>query len=101
MIWRISRRNSIIKWQGYRVSASRLAESNFRYTQSPIAFQLRLPSAAQAHPPQSAAESVLRLPDETPNLALHRSRPTRLGVVFGGDRVLSANRGDSSPQSDK
>ena len=25
--------NSIIKWQGYRVSASRLAESNFRYTQ--------------------------------------------------------------------
>src|SRR5438552_13729256 len=34
MIWRISRRNSIIKWQGYRVSASRLAESNFRYTQA-------------------------------------------------------------------
>src|SRR5262249_38071975 len=33
MIWRISRRNSIITWQGYRVSASRLAESNFRYTQ--------------------------------------------------------------------
>src|SRR5215475_10978774 len=33
MIWRISRTNSIIKWQGYRVSASRLAESNFRYTQ--------------------------------------------------------------------
>src|SRR5262245_35152395 len=33
MIGRISRRNSIIKWQGYRVSASRLAESNFRYTQ--------------------------------------------------------------------
>jgi hypothetical protein len=33
MIWRISRRNSIIKWQGYRVSASRLAESNFRDTQ--------------------------------------------------------------------
>ncbi len=30
----ISRRNSIIKWQGYRVSASRLAESNFRYTQA-------------------------------------------------------------------
>jgi len=29
-------RNSIIKckWQGYRVSASRLAESNFRYTQA-------------------------------------------------------------------
>src|SRR5262249_22669534 len=36
MIWRISLRNSIIKWQGYRVSASRLAESNFRYTQPPI-----------------------------------------------------------------
>src|SRR5262249_41938857 len=34
MIWRISRRNSIIKWQGYRVSALRLAESNFRYTQA-------------------------------------------------------------------
>src|SRR5262245_10751814 len=33
MMWRISRRNSIIKWQGYRVSASRLAESDFRYTQ--------------------------------------------------------------------
>ena len=28
MIWRISRSNSIIKWQGYRVSASRLAELN-------------------------------------------------------------------------
>src|SRR5262249_21157352 len=33
MTWGISRRNAIIKWQGYRVSASRLAESNFRYTQ--------------------------------------------------------------------
>src|SRR6266436_3097328 len=33
MMWRISRRNSIIRWQGYRVSASRLAESNFRYAQ--------------------------------------------------------------------
>lgn len=33
IMWRISRSNSIIKWQGYRVSASRLAESNFRYTQ--------------------------------------------------------------------
>src|SRR6266481_6283403 len=33
MIWRMSRRNSIIKWQGYRVSAWRLAESYFRYTQ--------------------------------------------------------------------
>jgi len=33
MIWRVSRRDSIIKWQGYRVSASRLAESNFRYIQ--------------------------------------------------------------------
>src|SRR5205823_235686 len=33
MIWRISRRNSIIKWQRYRVSASRLAESNFWYRQ--------------------------------------------------------------------
>jgi hypothetical protein len=32
MIWRISGRNSIIKWQGYRVSAPRLAESYFRYT---------------------------------------------------------------------
>jgi hypothetical protein len=32
-MWWISRSNSIIKWQGYRVSASRLAESNFRYTQ--------------------------------------------------------------------
>ncbi len=35
MIWTISRRNSIIKWQRYRVSASRLAESNFRYRQVP------------------------------------------------------------------
>src|SRR5437667_695562 len=33
MIWRMSRRNSIIKWQRYRVSAWRLAESYFRYTQ--------------------------------------------------------------------
>src|SRR5260370_21607663 len=33
MMWRISRSSSIIRWQGYRVSTSRLAESNFRYTQ--------------------------------------------------------------------
>jgi urease alpha subunit len=32
-MWRISRSNSIISWQDYRISASRLAESNFRYTQ--------------------------------------------------------------------
>jgi hypothetical protein len=32
-MWRISRSNSIIRWQDYRVSASRLAESNFRYPQ--------------------------------------------------------------------
>jgi hypothetical protein len=31
-MWRMSRSNSIIRWQDYRVSASRLAESNFRYT---------------------------------------------------------------------
>jgi penicillin-insensitive murein DD-endopeptidase len=31
-MWRISRSDSIIRWQDYRVSASRLAESNFRYT---------------------------------------------------------------------
>src|SRR5262245_28690413 len=30
---RISRSNSTIRWQNYRVSASRLAESSFRYTQ--------------------------------------------------------------------
>jgi hypothetical protein len=34
-MWRVSRNNSIIRWQGYRVSPSRLAESNFRYTQLP------------------------------------------------------------------
>src|SRR5262249_40008832 len=33
-MWGISRSNSIIRWQDYRVSASRLAESNFRYTQA-------------------------------------------------------------------
>jgi hypothetical protein len=43
MIWRISRRNSIIKWQGYRVSASRLAESNFRYTQGRILLPVEAP----------------------------------------------------------
>ena len=32
-MWRISRSNSIIRWQDYRVPASRLAESNFRHTQ--------------------------------------------------------------------
>ena len=31
-MWRISWSNSIIKWQDYRVAASGLAESNFRYT---------------------------------------------------------------------
>src|SRR5262245_30668721 len=44
MIWRISRRNSIIKWQGYRVSASRLAESNFRYTQAAEVVAMTLPA---------------------------------------------------------
>src|SRR5262245_55120207 len=32
-MWRISRSDSIIIWQDYRVSTSRLAESNFRHTQ--------------------------------------------------------------------
>ena len=41
MIWRISRSNSIIKWQGYRVSASRLAESNFRYAQGDLSLNGR------------------------------------------------------------
>ena len=36
MMCRVSWTNSIIRWQGYRVSASRLAESNFRYTQPAI-----------------------------------------------------------------
>src|SRR5262245_37311821 len=52
MIWRISRRNSIIEWQGYRVSASRLAESNFRYTQgdrSNKAAAARFPARALDH----------------------------------------------------
>src|SRR5437016_13291329 len=31
-VCKVSWTNSIIRWQGYRVSASRLAESNFRYT---------------------------------------------------------------------
>jgi hypothetical protein len=31
-MWRINRSNSIIRWQDCRVSVSRLAESNFRYT---------------------------------------------------------------------
>src|SRR5437588_8519940 len=34
MMCRVSWSNSIIRWQGYRISASRLAESNFRYTQA-------------------------------------------------------------------
>src|SRR5215468_6629277 len=45
MMWRISRRNSIIKWQSYRVSASRLGESNFRYTQ---VFFVNVPLAGAA-----------------------------------------------------
>ena len=40
-MWRMSRSNSIIRWQDYRVSASRLAESNFRYTQ--VWLHLRFP----------------------------------------------------------
>ena len=41
-MWRISRSDSIIRWQDYRVSTSRLAESNFRYTQveQPTKFEL-------------------------------------------------------------
>ena len=41
MIWRISRSNSIIKWQGYRVSASRLVKSNFRYAQGDLSLNGR------------------------------------------------------------
>src|SRR5215831_2055637 len=54
MIWRISRRNSIIKWQGYRVSPSRLAESNFRTHRSRMPLMTSLarctavPSSADA-----------------------------------------------------
>src|SRR5262245_22943777 len=54
MIWRISRRNSIIKWQGYRVSASRLAESNFRYTQGIGKAVLRLTTSAARPRPATA-----------------------------------------------
>jgi hypothetical protein len=42
MLWRISRSNSIIRWKGYRVSASRLAESNFRYAQASDSGRIRL-----------------------------------------------------------
>jgi hypothetical protein len=39
-MWRMSRSKSIIRWQDYRVSASRLAESNFRYTQDEVSFSI-------------------------------------------------------------
>src|SRR5262245_43554761 len=37
-----------IRWQGYRVSASRLAESNFRYTQVPVTLRSALVTIAGA-----------------------------------------------------
>jgi hypothetical protein len=52
-MWRVSRSNSIMRWQGYRVSASRLAESNFRYSQDRkgrvIDTQYRLMSQEEAN----------------------------------------------------
>ena len=57
-MWRISWSNSIIKWQDYRVAASGLAESNFRYTQGiRDNLGLRLLEAANAEA-RNRAESV-------------------------------------------
>jgi hypothetical protein len=61
MIWRISRRNSIIKWQGYRVSASRLAESNFRYTQE---------AQAEAVARKNGFASLAQYEDVSTNIAM-------------------------------
>ena len=58
MIWRISRRNSIIKWQGYRVSASRLAESNFRYTQVTVDTIDDIASVTRASGPSSFSARI-------------------------------------------
>jgi hypothetical protein len=44
-MWRISRSNSIIRWQDYRVCALRLAESNFRHTQPRRQFYYQAPGA--------------------------------------------------------
>src|SRR5262245_30991089 len=57
MMWRISRSNSIIRWQDYRVSAFGLAESNFRYAQGHIR-RKNLPEvrlAEDQHPVQALA----------------------------------------------
>jgi hypothetical protein len=47
-MWRISWSNSIIRWQDYRVAALRLAESNFRHTQSIKAYS-NIPWIYQFH----------------------------------------------------
>jgi len=66
MIWRISRSNSIIKWQGYRVSASRLAESNFRYAQGDLSLNADVPlwdqCFAQLEPLQAAHDLQSEMP---------------------------------------
>jgi hypothetical protein len=55
---RISRSNSIIGWQDYRVSASRLAESNFRHTQAKEAADKKAGSKVVTKNKQRRAGSV-------------------------------------------
>jgi hypothetical protein len=90
-MWRISRSNSIIKWQGYRVSASRLAESNFRYTQelrpqrSPTAVgpgksdDARTAAAAPkaAGEPAAAESEAFTPPPSSPRLDTALRRPLK------------------------
>src|SRR5262245_23740641 len=84
MIWRISRRNSIIRWQGYRVSASRLAESNFRYTQelarqgSPICGVLEFsPRGARRRHHRVRRDRLHCVPSAKPGLERARSAAQR------------------------
>jgi hypothetical protein len=89
----ISRSNSIIRWQGYRVSPSRLAESNFRYTQgvmlSSCTMRYELTFAWEGRAIRACNRAVrrdCRAPDPwrvTP--------PIRPNLVFGSDSHLGGN----------
>ena len=67
MIRRISQSNSIIKWQGYRVSASRLAKSNFRYAQGDVShstpmFRFGINASHSRKPLQAAHDLQSEMP---------------------------------------
>src|SRR5215831_11394702 len=101
MIWRISRSNSIIKWQGYRVSASRLAESNFRYAQGDLSLNVDVPlwdqCFAQLEPLQAAHDLQSEMPAMYGSLIKCRG-PLRRGWDSAWSRPRGYRHAPSRPR---